>query len=157
MRCSISYGHSHGWCLWSVIVDCISVGAKLPFRERTAQASSYHYDFSFPLVKTPSCNKTRRKSSINIVGGVVSAIEKSDLHHVLIRKRPSSRLGPPFGVEFARRAPPCSSLPTAWGGLGRARVVSWRWFLFSFIVKKIVPISRFYPYVLIHINPTCVI
>ena len=30
----------------------------------------------------------------------------------LNRNRPSSRLGPPFGVLFARRALPCSPLPT---------------------------------------------
>ena len=30
----------------------------------------------------------------------------------LSRKRPSSRLGPPFDVVFARRTSPCSSLPT---------------------------------------------
>ena len=46
------------------------------------------------------------------VDSAVSAIEKSDLDRVLRRKRPSSRLGPPFGVVFARRASHCSSLPT---------------------------------------------
>ena len=43
---------------------------------------------------------------------VVWAIENSYLDHVLSRKRPNSRWGPPFGVLFARHASPCSPLPT---------------------------------------------
>ena len=46
------------------------------------------------------------------VGHVTSAIEKSDVDQVLGRKQWSPRWGPPFGVLFARRASPCSSLPT---------------------------------------------
>ena len=46
------------------------------------------------------------------VSPVVSAIEKSDLDQILGRKRPSSRWGLTFCVVFARRASPCSSLPT---------------------------------------------
>ena len=35
------------------------------------------------------------------------------------RKRPSSRCDPPFGVMFARRASPCSPLPTLPGAQPR--------------------------------------
>ena len=82
------------------------------------------------------------------VDSAVSAIEKSDLDRVLRRKRPSSRLGPPFGVVFARRASHCSSLPTlleaASAVLG---VVSRRRVLFSFFWSKLLfPIPHVYLY-----------
>ena len=59
------------------------------------------------------------KYTYRYVGHVVPAIEKSDLHQVLGRKRPSSRLSPPFAVLCARRASPCSPLPTLLGGARR--------------------------------------
>ena len=52
------------------------------------------------------CNKYMYRYA----GHIVSAIEL-DLDQVFSRQHPSSRLGPPFGVVFARRASPCSSLP----------------------------------------------
>ena len=76
------------------------------------------------------------------VGPVVSAIEKLDLDQVLRRKRPSSRWGPPFGMVFARRSSPCSSLPTLPEAASAVLVSSPGAGCCSrFLVKIIVPIS----------------
>ena len=61
----------------------------------------------------------------------------------LSRRRASSRRGPPFGVLFARRASPLlASLASDGGSLGRARVLSRRDVLLSFLFQIIVPIAR---------------
>ena len=69
------------------------------------------------------------------VGYIFSAIEKSYLDKILSRKRPS-RWDPPFGVLFARRASPCSSLLTL-PGVASAVLASspGHEFCFRFIVK----------------------
>ena len=61
IRCSIIHRSSFGCRSGSVIPDCISLGAKRPFRERATQASSYYCEISLWYVETLPCHITRRK------------------------------------------------------------------------------------------------
>ena len=72
---------------------------------------------------------------------------RSHLHQVLSRTRASSRRGPPFGVLFARRASPCSPLPTL-PGAASAVLASFdgKVGCFRFLSKVFVPISSVYSY-----------
>ena len=84
------------------------------------------------------------------VDHVVSAIDKSDIDQVLSRKRLSSRLGPSFGVVFARRASPCSSFPTLPGAASAVVASSpGDGCCFRFLVKYL---KSAYSYVEVHTN-----
>ena len=70
------------------------------------------------------------------VSHVVSPFEKPKFGRVLSRKRSSSRFGPPFGVVFARRASPSSSLPSMPGATTPVLASSpWEGCCFRFFVK----------------------
>ena len=86
-------------------------------------------------------------------GHVVSVIEKADLDQVVSSKRLDSRWGPLFGVVFARRASPCSSLPTLPEAASAVLASSpGDGCCFRFLLEITVPIPRIYSFVQIHIN-----
>ena len=60
VRSAINHGPSYGWCPGSITPDCISVG-KVSFPRKNDPTFKYHYDISFPFVKTLPCHITRRK------------------------------------------------------------------------------------------------